>query len=93
MFGLRGFYRKRKIFAALPVTRAIGSTNSIIFKIQPMPASLAKRAAGDPHVNQELAHPGTKWTIFELRAEDDIADALWWLGQAYERAKSPRNCS
>jgi hypothetical protein len=87
MFGLLGFYRKGKIFAALPVTRAIGTANSIIFKIQPMPVELAKRAAADPRVNSETKRAAAKWTIFELRSEKDISDALSWLGQAYERAK------
>lgn len=85
MFGLRGFYRKTKIFAALPVTRAIGTPTSIIFKIQPMPPDLAKRAAADPRLNSEEERAGAKWMIFELQSEEDIADALWWLNQAYER--------
>lgn len=77
MFGLLGFYRKGKIFAALPITRAIGTSNSIIFKIQPMPAELAKRAAAEPRVNSETQRPGAKWTIFELHSEKDVSDALW----------------
>lgn len=87
MFGLLGFYRKAKIFAGLPVTRAIGTSNSIIFKIQPMPVELAKRAATDPRLNSEIERTGAKWTIFELHSEKDVTDALWWLSQAYERAK------
>lgn len=87
MFGLRGFYRTSKIFAALPVSRAIGTANSIIFKIQPMPANLAKHAAADSRVSSDEMRPGAKWTIFELQSEADIDGALWWLSRAYERAK------
>ena len=87
MFGLLGFYRKGRIFAGLPVTRAIGTSRSIIFKIQPMPPYLVKRAAADPRVNSETERPGAKWTIFELRSEEDIRDALWWLSQAYQHVK------
>src|SRR6202035_6049717 len=36
MFGLLGYYRNKTIFAALPVTRAIGTPNAIIFKIKAM---------------------------------------------------------
>lgn len=86
MFGLLGFYRKGKIFAGLPVTRAIGTPNSIIFKIKAMPSDMVKRAAADPRVNSETKRPGAKWTIFELRSEEDIRDALWWLSRAYQRA-------
>ena len=55
MFGLRGFYRGKKIFAALPVTRAIKNPNSLIFRIKPMPPDLLKRAKKEPrnrHRNQ-----------------------------------------
>ena len=34
MFGFVGYYRGRKIFAALPITRAMNSANSIIFKLR-----------------------------------------------------------
>jgi hypothetical protein len=88
MFGLLGFYRKAKIFAALPVTRAIGTPNSIIFKIEPMPPELLRRAMSDPRVDSESEHPGIRWRSFEMRSAEDLRDALWWLNQAYERAKS-----
>src|ERR1700731_1538500 len=50
MFGMLGFYRKKTVFAALPVTRGIGSANSIIFKIEPMPPELLRRRDQDPRV-------------------------------------------
>jgi hypothetical protein len=88
MFGLLGFYRKAKIFAALPVTRAIGTANSIIFKIDPMAPELLRRAMSDPRVDSESERPGIRWRSFEIRSEEDLRDALWTLSQAYERAKS-----
>jgi hypothetical protein len=87
MFGLRGCYRKGRIFCGLPVTRAIGSACSIMFKIDPMPQMLAKRANGDVRVHLHREHAAPKWTIFELGSEEDLRDAIWWLSQAYERAK------
>src|SRR5258708_36285161 len=33
MFGLTSFYRGQSIFAAVPKTRALGSANSVIFKL------------------------------------------------------------
>ena len=47
MFGLLGYYRKKTIFAALPVTRAIGAPNSIIFKFKSMPPDLSQRVDRD----------------------------------------------
>ena len=87
MFGLRGFYRGKKIFAALPVTRAIKNPNSLIFRIKPMPPALLERAKKEPRIDMETRAPGAKWFIFELNSEADFRDALWWINQAYERAK------
>jgi hypothetical protein len=87
MFGLRGFYCGKKIFAALPVTRAIKNPKSLIFRIKPMPPDLLERAKKEPRIDTESAAPGAKWLAFELRSEADFRDALWWLNQAYEHAK------
>jgi hypothetical protein len=87
MFGLRGFYRGKKIFAALPVTRAIRNPNSLIFRIQPVPPDLLKRAKKEPRIDTESRVPSAKWFTFELNSEADFRDALWWLNQAYEHAK------
>jgi hypothetical protein len=87
MFGLRGFYRGKNIFAALPVTRAIKNPNSLIFRIQPMPRELLERAKKEPRIDTESAAPGAKWLSFMLNSEADFRDAMWWLNQAYDRAK------
>lgn len=87
MFGLRGFYRGRKIFAALPVTRAIKNPNSLIFRIKPMPPGLLERAKREPRIDTENRVPGAKWFLFELNSAADLRDALWWLNQAYDHAK------
>ncbi len=86
MFGLRGFYRKARIFAALPVTRSIGTPNSIIFKLKSMPPELLRRAKDDPRLDFEREKPA-RWRSFEIRSAEDLRDAMWWLNQAYERAK------
>lgn len=87
MFGMRGFYRGKKIFAALPATRGFGTPNQLIFRIQPMPPKLLRRAKSEPCINLETRTPGAKWFTFQLNAGGDLHDALWWLNQAYDRAK------
>ena len=87
MFGMQGYYRRAKIFAALPVTRGIKTPNSFIFRIAPMPAELLQRAAQEPRIDLEGRVPSAKWYAFEVASTDDFRDALWWLNQAYERAK------
>ena len=86
MFGMLGVYRKTRIFAALPATRAIGTPNSIIFKIDPMPPELLSRLTADPRAESDRG-PGRRWRAFEIHSEVDLRDALWWLNQAYERAR------
>jgi hypothetical protein len=87
MFGLRGFYRGKNIFAALPVTRAIKKENSFIFRIEAMPPELLKRAENEQRIDLDNAVPSGNWFAFELNSEADFRGALWWLNQAYERAK------
>jgi hypothetical protein len=92
MFGLLGYYRKKTIFAALPVTRSIATPNSIIFKVKSITPELLRRAKEDARIDPEglrpeRAGPAAKWTAFEVQSEQDLRDAIWWLNQAYERAK------
>ena len=88
MFGMLGFYRGKKIFAALPVTRGLRTANSIIFRYHPMPLQLRERALKESRINMENRVPGPKWFAFEIASTADLRDALWWLNQAYELAVS-----
>jgi luciferase-like monooxygenase len=87
MFGLLSFYRKGKIFAALPQTRGLTSSSSLIVKFNPMPPALLKRAHADPRMDTNTRVPGSGWFSFELHSDADVRDALWWLNQSYESAK------
>ncbi|HTT31966.1 MAG TPA: hypothetical protein VMH48_00050 [Methylomirabilota bacterium] len=87
MFGMMGIYRRKKIFAALPVSRGLTSSNSIILRFVPFPAGLLERAKKEPRIGTGRTLKAKNWTSFELSAESDLRDALWWLNQAYERAK------
>jgi len=87
MFGLLGYYRRKKIFAALPVTRGVGTPNSLLFKMEGMPPDLRQRAGTDPRIDAEREEPGARWLTFEVNSAGDLRDALWWLNQAYDRVK------
>ncbi len=82
MFGMSGIYRRKKIFAALPVTKGFDTPSSIIFRFDPMPADLNQRALREPRIT-----PGTRWFSFDVQSTEDLRDALWWLNQAYEAVK------
>jgi hypothetical protein len=87
MFGLTSFYRRKVIFAALPRTRALSTPDSFIFKLDPMPPALLRRARKDRRISSERESPDVTWYSFELNSGDDLHDALWWLNRAYEAAK------
>jgi hypothetical protein len=86
MFGFLSFYRKGKIFAALPRTRGFSSSSSLIFKFKPMPPALLKRAQTDSRTHTNTRIPGQGWFSFELSSEADLRDALFWLNHAYDAA-------
>jgi hypothetical protein len=87
MFGMLWYYRSGVVFAALPVTRAIGSANAIIFKMKAMSAAQTDRAQRDLRLGTGTNIKAQRWHSFEVHSEDDLRDGLWWLGQAYESAK------
>jgi hypothetical protein len=87
MFGLLGLYRRKTIFAALPVTRGIGAPNTILFKIKSVPPDLLRRANGDPRVSTGTRMRAKGWHCFDVNSAEDLKDVLWWLNQAYELAK------
>jgi hypothetical protein len=89
MFGFLSFYRKQAIFAALPQSRAPRTPNSFMFRFASMPADLEERAGKSSQIRMDHG-PGAKWYNFELSSKGDLRDALWWLNQAYEAARTRR---
>jgi hypothetical protein len=86
MFGFVFFYRRKRVFAALPRTRGFDSPSSVLFKFDPMPPALQRRAQSDPRMSASMEHKSKGWFSFNLNAEGDLRDALFWLHQAYESA-------
>ena len=85
MFGFTGYYRDGVIFAALPKTRALGSANSIIFKLNAAPKQVFERVAKDPRIMvSEKAMKG--WQRLEISSDRDIAHAQRWLAEAWRYA-------
>ena len=84
-FGFAALYRNDKMFAALPRTRAMGTPNSLVFKIvEPSPAVRNKlekdRRVGDMQMQK------ARWFTFELASDGDLHNALDWIGLAYGAA-------
>jgi hypothetical protein len=83
MFGLTAWYRQDKIFAVLPKTRAMGSPNSLAFKLPSTNPRLLARIRKDARIAATEMQKA-RWFIFELSCDADLHDALAWLSRAYE---------
>ncbi len=86
MFGMASFYRRDTIFAAVPITKAFFSPNSIIFKLQEPTGAQQKKLAADSRVNLKFGI-GQKWYGYELASPADIHGALEWLDEAFRAAR------
>ena len=76
MFGMLALYRGNRIFAALPLTRAPRTPNSLLVKLPGERDDRLKAAQG----------PGRAWASLEMTSSADLAEALRWLQRAYKKA-------
>src|ERR1700752_1901689 len=89
-FGFTALYRKDKIFAILPRTRAMGTPNSLAFKFESRSPQLRSRLEQDTRVGTTKMR-AARWSTFELSTDADLRDALGWLEQAYLAAAGRRH--
>jgi hypothetical protein len=76
MFGLLALYRAKRIFAAIPRTRAVNTPFSLLLKLD---------AARDDRLTAGSG-PGSQWAGFEMASADDVGPALALLARAYEKS-------
>ncbi len=91
-FGFTALYRKDKMFAALPRTRAMGTPNSMVFKLVDASARDRKDLESDPRVG-DMQMQKARWFTFELSSDRDLHPALEWLGRAYAAAGKAKKSS
>ncbi len=84
-FGFTALYRRDKMFAALPRTRAMTTPNSLFFKLESLSAKLKAKLESDPRVGS-LRMKNVRWYTFELSSDADLHDALDWIERAYDTA-------
>jgi len=88
MFGMRAFYRGRRIFACIPRTRALGAANAIILKF-PRAREVLRRA-GDELSALDPGALAPRWLALEINGQADLRRALAWLDRAYRNAVSAK---
>jgi hypothetical protein len=84
-FGFTALYRRDRIFALLPRTRAMGNPNSLAFKFEPPGKEIRERLEQDSRVGSRQMR-NARWFTFELSVNADLRDALDLLAKAYEWA-------
>jgi hypothetical protein len=88
-FGFTALYRKDRIFAILPRTRAMGTPNSLAFKFESRSPQLRSRLEQDTRVGTTQMR-AARWSTFEVATDTDLRDALGWLGRAYQAASKKK---
>ena len=83
MFGFTAFYRGKEIFAILPRTRGMGSSNALAFKLENAGPRVRARLSKDTRISTTVMQ-ATRWFVFEVSSESDLRDALRGLSRAYE---------
>ncbi len=83
MFGFTAFYRGKEIFAILPRTRGMGSSNALAFKLGNGGPRIRATLNKDARISTTVMQ-ATRWFVFEVSSESDLRDALRWLSRAYE---------
>lgn len=91
-FGFTALYRKDRIFALLPRTRGMGTSNSLAFKFD-APAERARRLLDQDSRVGSTQMQNARWFTFELSSDTDLHDALHWLGLAYAAAGKRKKLS
>lgn len=86
MFGFKALYRGKRIFAVLPRTRAMGTANSLAFKLEDAAPRVLARLRKDSRIQTTIMQ-ARRWFVFELSSDRDLKDALDWLARAYEAAR------
>jgi hypothetical protein len=88
-FGFTALYRKDKMFAALPRTRAWETANSLAFKFESL--TPAVRARLEKTTRPWSRQPEkARWFVFEIHSEADLHGALDLLGRAYAAARNKK---
>jgi len=84
-FGFTALYRRDTFFAALPRTRAMGTANSLVFKVVDASPAVRARIEKDRRIGA-MQMQKARWFTFELFSNNDMHDAIDWLGRAYDAA-------
>lgn len=83
MFGMVGFCRKDRMFAAIPRNRTVGNTDAVLVKLLGASERVIEKALGDRRTITS-AFPKAGWVCMAMDSIDDVRTMLDWFSQAYQ---------
>jgi hypothetical protein len=86
MFGFMAVYRRNRIFAVLPRSRAMGTPSSLAFKLEDAGPRVLASLRKDSRIQMTMMR-ARRWFVLELSSDRDLKHAMDWLGRAYEAAR------
>ncbi|MFZ1011679.1 MAG: hypothetical protein WAN65_32885 [Candidatus Sulfotelmatobacter sp.] len=84
-FGFTALYRRDKIFALLPRTRAMETPNALAFKLDSPSARMNALLRHDPRIGSTQMQKA-RWFTFEMSCDTDLRAAIEWLDRAYRKS-------
>ena len=88
-FGFTALYRGKILFGLLPRTRSIFQPSMVAFRINSPTARVRSALENDPRISA-FDKAKRRWFAFEVTSNSDLHDALTYLGQAFEAARTPK---
>jgi hypothetical protein len=85
-FGFTALYRGKKMFALLPRTSNIFTSNAVAFCMEAANRSTRTLLEKDLRISA-FDKDKTRWFTFELSGNADLHDALDYLGRAFDSAR------
>ncbi len=93
MFGMVGFYRRGKMFAAVPRNRTVAQRDAVLVKLDRASNEVIARVLQDSRTLTP-SMPKAGWIAMAVESMEDVRAVLDWFSQAYElvrKAKSRRS--
>ena len=88
-FGFTALYRGKTIFGLLPRTKSVFKPDAVAFRFESLSREVKPLLAKDARI-AAFDKKKTRWFTFELSSDSDLHGALYYLGRAFDSARSPK---
>ncbi len=89
MFGMVGFYRKGRMFAAIPRHRTVAQRDAVLVKLKGASEKVIASVLGDPRT-LTAAMPKAGWIAIAVESIDDVRYVLECFSRAHDSVEKSR---